>query len=134
MSHKKSFRRHASPRKTTTSSPFSLRLTEAERARLQALAGSQPLGSFIRARIFAGEAEVPRARGKGPVADHKALAQLLGKIGQSRLPENLNELAQATRVGALPLDGDTIAALQTACADIATMKRMLMTALGIRER
>jgi len=134
MSHKNGFQAHGDRRNTRPPAPFSLRLSEAERDRLKALAGSQPLGSFIRDRIFEGAAELPRARGKAPVADHKTLAQLLGMLGNSRLSDSLHELAEAARIGALPLDPETAASLQKSCADVANMKRLLMDALGIRER
>ncbi|MBL27283.1 MAG: hypothetical protein CMM50_07020 [Rhodospirillaceae bacterium] len=134
MSHRNSFRPHASLRNAKGSSPFSLRLSEAERARLEQAAAGLPLGTYIRSRIFDSKTNPHRTRGKAPVQDHKALAQLLGMLGSSRLSDSMNELAGAARVGALPLDPDTVASLQNACADVARMKRLLMDALGIRER
>ena len=35
--------------------PFSLRLTFEERARLEELAGNEPLGSYIKRRVFNGK-------------------------------------------------------------------------------
>ena len=114
--------------------PFSLRLTRDERADLEQRAGEKPLGSYIRAHLF-GSNETPRhARGRTPVKDHLALAQCLGKLGQSNLGSGLRDIANATRVGALPLSLETEEALHQAAADIAEIKRLLMRALGIRER
>jgi len=134
MRHANNFQAHVDHPRTKTSAPFSLRLSEAERDHLRALAGNRPLGAYIRSRIFDARTSPHRNRGKTPVADHKALAQLLGKLGNSRLSDSLNELAEAARMGTVPLDPETAASLQNACADIAGMKRMLMTALGIAER
>ena len=118
--------------------PFSLRFTQEERQRLENLAGSMPLGTYIRARLFekAGNAGSlqRRTRGKFPVKDHKLLAQLLARLGASRLASNLNQLARAANSGSLSLNPDTESALKSAARDIASMKRMLMTALGIAER
>jgi hypothetical protein len=115
--------------------PFSLRLTADERAQLERRAAGTPMGAYIRACLFASESSHRRiTRGKAPVADHKALAQLLARLGQSRLPNNINQLARAANTGALPITQETEAALRTAAADIAAMKRLLLRALGVRER
>ena len=114
--------------------PFSLRLTRVERERLESQATGMSLAAYVRSRLF-GSSETPRkTRGKTPVKDHALLAQLLGKLGRSRLADSLGPLAHAARSGSLPLTPETEAALQAACRDILAMKRMLMTALGIKER
>lgn len=75
-------------------SPFSLRLSETERARIERDAAGMPIGGYIRSRLF-GEEAAPRRRGKFPVKDHKLLAQALGKLGASRLANNLYQIANA---------------------------------------
>lgn len=120
---------------TKSPAPFSLRLTAEERAQLERRAAGMPMGAYIRGCLFASGATPQRiTRGKAPVADHKALAQLLARLGQSRLPNNINQLARAANTGALPITRETEAALRTAAADIAAMKRLLLRALGVRER
>lgn len=112
-------------------SPFSLRLTFEQRARLEREAGNIPLGAYILERLFNGDSPPPRRRGKNPVKDHHALAQLLGKLGQSRLSANLNQLAKSANTGSLPVTPDTEAALNEAAADVRDMRRMLIEALNL---
>ncbi|SMC37248.1 hypothetical protein SAMN06297251_101470 [Fulvimarina manganoxydans] len=111
-------------------SPFSLRLTYAEKAQLLAEAGRKPLGVYIRERLF-GQNAVPRKRqGNSPVKDHEALARVLAALGQSRLSSNLNQLAKAVNTGSLPVTPETEADLQQACRDISALRADLLRALG----
>ena len=112
--------------------PFSLRLTFEERAELEEAAGSKPLGAYIRRKLFDGK-EKPRkkrTRTKKPLKDDKALGELLGKLGESRLASNVNQLAKAANTGSLPVTPDTEKALQDACGDVKAMRILLMQALG----
>lgn len=111
--------------------PFSLRLTEAERAALEAQAGDQPLGAYIRARLLADAGE-PRRKGRRPVKDDAALARLLAELGKARLANNLNQLAKAANTGSLPITPDTVQAILTACQDVKVMRVCLLAALGFR--
>lgn len=47
--------------------PFSLRFTMDERKRLDEMAGNQPLGSYIRNRLFGEQVEKRRAVTKSPL-------------------------------------------------------------------
>jgi len=120
--------------KTSKTKPVSIRLTAEERARLQRRAGSLGLSSYIRARLFEDGADVRRPRGRFPVKDQQALAQVLGLLGKTALSSNVAELAKAARVGTLPVSEETDTALRAACADIAAIKAAVMQALGIQER
>jgi hypothetical protein len=63
--------------------PFSLRLSEAERARLECDANGLPLGGYIKTRLFGEEAGAIRVRRAGlPVQDRAALGQALALLGQ----------------------------------------------------
>lgn len=53
----------------TRPAPFSLRLTDTERKRLESQAGSMPLASYIKSVVFADEAPKYRRRKKPPVAE-----------------------------------------------------------------
>ncbi len=110
--------------------PFSLRLSSEERAALERAAGRKPLGAFIREKLFDGELTPRRTRGRRPVKDHTALAQVLGALGQSRLSSNLNQLAKAAHIGALPITPELEQELGEACAEIRAMRDDLMQALG----
>lgn len=118
--------------------PFSLRLTPDERQQLENQAGRLSLGAYIKAILFpsetAGQSRKPRTRSKSLVKDYKVLAEVLAKLGASRLASNINQLAKAVNSGSLPVTPETEAALQTACRDLRAIKHMLMKALGIRER
>ena len=57
--------------------PVSLRMTFAEKAKLERDAAGMSLSSYIRWRLFDPDNVPPHSRGKHPVGDHKALAQLL---------------------------------------------------------
>jgi len=114
--------------------PFSLRLTFEERAKLERDAAGMALGAYIRSRLLDPETVAPRKRGKFPVKDHQALAQLLGLLGQSRLANNVNQLARAANTGSLAVTPDTEEALISATADINHMRQLLIQALDIDAR
>ena len=117
--------------KEPTLPPFSLRLSFEERAQLERDAAGLSLGAYVRERIFDASKATPRRRGKFPVKDQKALASVLALLGQSRLANNLNQLAHAANTGSLAMTPDTEAELMGACRDIASIRHMLMVALGL---
>lgn len=110
--------------------PFSLRLTFEERARLERDAGGVPLGAYMRQRLLS---EAPPLRRHHPysVKDKQALLQTLGLLGQSRLANNINQLAKAAHLGTLPVTPETEASLQEASRDIAMMREALIKAIGL---
>src|SRR3546814_1098687 len=93
--------------------PFSLRLTFEQRAQLEQDAGGMSLAAYIQSRLFDSENPAPRRRGKRPVKDYQALAQVLGKLGQSRLSANLNQLARSANSGSLPRSEEHTSELQS---------------------
>ncbi len=111
--------------------PFSLRLTFEERARLEQDAGSQSLGSYIRSKLFGEAAGGSRSRTRYPVKDEQALAKVLGELGQSRIANNLNQLAKAVNCGSLEVTPETEGQLLEACEAIKAMRRDLIAALGL---
>lgn len=113
--------------------PFSLRLTFEERARLEKEAAGFSLSAYIKWRIFDPDKPPPRKRGKAPVKDHKVLAALLAKLGQSRLASNLNQLAKAVNSGSLAVTPDTEKDIKRAAQDINDMRSLLIMALGLKE-
>lgn len=118
-------------KETLTAPPFSLRLTFAERATLERAAGTKPLGRYIRERLLGDEAAPRKARGGKAVEDQAALARVLGALGSSRLSNNLNQLAHAVNVGALPVTPDTQAELRAACEAVRQIRADLIRALGL---
>lgn len=122
-------------KKTKTTKPFSIRLTETERADLERRAGKQALGDFIRGVLFA---ETPRRapqtrRPRTTTADLRMLAQALALLGKAEIAKSLASLADAARMGALPVSEETETAIRRACRDVASIKTALMRGLGIKE-
>ena len=113
------------------SKPLSVRFTDAEKARLRDLAGSKPVGQYIRDRALQGGSETRAARAS-PVKDAEPLGRLLGLLGQSRLSSNLNQIAKAANQGSLPMTEETEADIRQACADVLEMRLLLLRALGIQ--
>jgi hypothetical protein len=111
--------------------PFSLRLTFEQRARLETEATGMSLSAYIHWRLFDSQNPPPRRRGKAPIKDHQALAQVLGLLGQSRLSSNLNQLVRSANSGSLPVTPDTEAALIAAATDIQQVRRLLIAALNL---
>ena len=55
-------------------------------------------------------------------------------LGQSRLANNVNQLARAANTGSLAVTPDTEEALMSATADIQHMRQLLIQALDIDAR
>jgi hypothetical protein len=120
---------HSQPAKRRPA-PLSIRFTDTEKAILRQKAGSSPLGTFIKQRALGTDAGGARVR-KYPVRDGEALGHILGLLGQSRVANNLNQLAKAAHLGALPVSEETEADLRAACVEVATIRRLLLKALGV---
>ena len=110
--------------------PFSLRLTYEERARLDAERGDKTLAAYIRERLFGVDAAPRKKRGNSPVQDKEALGRMAGELGQSRLSQNMNQLAKAVNTGSLPVTPETEAEIKEACREISEMRAELLAALG----
>lgn len=97
------------------------------------MAGSQPLGSYIKARLFGERAERHPRSSRLTVHDKEALARILAMLGRSRLANNLNQLAKLANTGSLPLTPEVEEELLAALADVREVRRLLVEALGLRE-
>ncbi|MCP8896344.1 hypothetical protein KYK29_15560 [Shinella daejeonensis] len=111
--------------------PFCIRLSDADRARLAVEAAGAPLGAYIKAKVL-GEAPLRMRRTGLSVEDRQAHARALALLGQSRLSSNLNQIAHAVNIGVLPVTPETELELFGALADIREIRRLLMTALGLK--
>lgn len=114
-----------------TAAPFSIRFTQDERNRLEAEAGRQPLGTYIRSRLL-GDAASKRRLSRRPRVDDETVARLLAELGKSRLASNMNQIAKAANTGTLDLGPETARDLREACAAIADMRETLIEALGVK--
>lgn len=117
------------PRKAKPLHPFSIRLTQEERERLEAEAKGKPLSVYMRERLL-GDGTAPRKLRRKPSADQAGLAKVLGMLGQSRLANNLNQIAKAAHIGVLVVSPALIEELENACRDIRIMRDALLSALG----
>jgi len=110
---------------------ITLRLTEDEMAKLKHLSTGMTVSAYIRKCIF-GKDEAPRkVRLKAPVKDQEALARVLGKLGESRIANNLNQMAYEAHCGSLLLDEQTYNQIKEAYEHISSMRLHLLEALGI---
>lgn len=117
--------------------PFSIRFTDEERVRLNREAGVLSLAAYIRLTLFADCEEVPARRKltrkpQSPSAELAVLGHMLGGLGKSRLSSNLNQIAKAANIGALPVTPELEAELFEACAAIQDMRQRLISAVGIK--
>lgn len=115
--------------------PFSMRFTEDERKALEAAAAGRPLAAYIRWLIFKEDMpEMPKKRTRGESADvdQKAIAKLLGALGQSRIASNINQLAKAANSGSLPVNHDVLNSLKEAVTAIYWMRDTLIKALRLK--
>ena len=69
-----------------------------------------------------------------PEADRLLLAQILAKLGESRIANNLNQIAYHANCGSLVLDDVTIEEINEACFQVAWMRTQLIEALGLKDR
>jgi hypothetical protein len=102
-----------------------------EKDRLERDAAGMSVAAYIRWRLFDPTNPAPRTRSKHPVKDYEALSKLLGLLGQSRLANNVNQLARAANSGSLPLTPETENALAEAAAEISFIRRLLLQALNM---
>lgn len=113
-------------------SPFSLRLSEEERALLRQRAGKRSLGDYIRSQLFGKSARQTKRRvpREADIENAKALAAL----GRSEMARNLSVMAEAARIGALPVTHDLVSTIEDACAKIHVTCDALVASLGVKPK
>jgi hypothetical protein len=110
--------------------PFSVRLTLAERARLDNEAGQLPIGEYVRMQLF----DKPDARQRvyrPPVQDAEALVEVLAALGNSRMAGNLYQIVRAVHAGELLVTAEQQKDLEEALVNVRDMRQWLMAALGL---
>lgn len=125
-----------SKKKKAKTTSISVRVTEEEKAALQAMAGTVALAHFIRERALGDEAEARAKRyqvkPREPSLDYKELAQLLGLFGQSELATSVLALSLAATKGHIDITPEQEEKIECACDDIQTVKQALILALGVK--
>jgi uncharacterized protein (DUF1778 family) len=109
---------------------LTVRLTPEQRKKLDQLAAGCTLSDYIRACIFSDQAPIVKTRGRFPVKDEQAVSRLLAMLGQSRIAQNINQLAKAVHSGSLPVNQDVQKQIMEACEAISWMRQQLLQALG----
>jgi len=130
MSAARAFKRASTTKKAT--SPFSLRLSEDERALLRQRAGKRPLGDYIRSQLFGKAARQSKRRKPRQVDIENAKA--VAALGRSEIARNLAVIAEAARIGALPVTPDLVATITSTCAKIHVTCDALIAALGVKPK
>ena len=87
----------------------------------------------MRSRCIGDIAPAHRTRGKRPVKDYETLSQVLGMLGRSQLPNNVNQIAKAVNTGSMSVDDKTAQDLRQAAYDIACLRMYLIKALGLKD-
>lgn len=125
------------PQKRRKGSPvFPMRLSPEERKRLEREAGETPLATYIKFRLFNNlpplSTFAATRPGGRPATDTQLIAKLLAALGDSRLASNLNQLAKSANMGTIDLGPEVETELLEACAAVKSMRRDLITALGLK--
>ena len=118
-----------------SSSPrITLRLTDDELAKLKIAAEGVSISAYIRKKLFGKDASLRKTRSRVPVRDQEALARVLGILGQTRIANNLNQIAYEANCGSLLMDKETEDEIKLACAQIAWIRVKLIEALGLKAK
>ena len=114
-------------------SPFTMRLNPQEREKLAQLAQDMNMSqaAFIRAKVFDG---LPLKQKKiAATLDHQTLAKLLMMLGESRIANNLNQLAKHANCGTLELDSKELEVqLNESYEAVIWMRQTLLQSMGLK--
>jgi hypothetical protein len=113
-------------------SPFSLRLSEEERALLRQRAGKRSLGDYIRSQLFGRIARQSKRR--TPRDMDIEYAKAVAALGRSEMARNLSMMAEAARIGALPVTPDLVATIEATCAKVHFACDALIASLGVKPK
>lgn len=121
------------PHSTNSSPRITLRLSEEEDERLREMAAGMTISAYVRQCVFGEAAGRRRRKSYAPVKDHVALAQLLAQLGETRLANNLNQLAYQANTGSLQVDDGVLAQLDEMYRHVTDMRDTLIRTLGLVE-
>ncbi len=119
--------------KTTRDCPrVTIRLSIDDHEHLKRLAGDMALATYIRTKALGKTVPRKRDRSSTSVIDKQSLAQMLGFLGQSRIANNLNQLAYHANVGSLVMDEETNELILEAYEHVLFLRNTLIAALGMQ--
>lgn len=111
--------------------PVSVRFSDKELEALKAQANGEPLGSYIKGKVFEGS---PVKSKRSVIQDYELLAQVLSTLGQSEVFANLDTIAQAVENGNLELTDDQQESITLACLLVFEIREDIIKALGLKPR
>ena len=117
------------PKRAKAVSPLTIRLTVSERAQLEELAAGMTLSTYVRACLFEREEKRRKRRPLATVSDKQAIAEVLALLGQSRIANNLNQLAYQANVGELEMREAETQQIAEAYVYNGQMRQLLVRAL-----
>jgi hypothetical protein len=94
------------------------------------MAAGMTLSAYIRACLFARQEKRRKRRPGAVVSDKKAAAEALALLGQSRIANNLNQLAYQANIGALVIEDQERAKIEEAYRHVLSLRSLLVAALG----
>lgn len=107
-----------------------LRFSPDDYERLQEMADGAALATFIRAKVLSKKLPRKARRSVTSIQDKQAIAQILGLLGQSRIANNLNQLAYHANVGSLAMDDEVRIQIDEAYEHVLFLRKTLLKALG----
>jgi hypothetical protein len=116
-------------------SPYSIRFSPEERTLFDAMAKEMKLSGaeFIRLRLFTNTLQEKFAiRTQNKAHPNKELVQIISLLGQSRIANNLNQIAKAINTGTLVLSPEVTAQIHEAYQTILWMRRKLIKGTGLK--
>lgn len=119
----------------TTNSPYSIRLTVQQRAFIkeQSQAAKMSESDWIRTVLFTDAALVtPKQKSAVKRASDRDISQVIYLLGQSRIPNNLNQIAKGINMGTLIVTPDTERHLDEAYRMVLWIRQTLIHQLGLK--
>lgn len=107
---------------------------EAERQSVLNAARGMSVSEYIRRCVHGADVAPRKRKARIPARDEQSLAQVLARLGQSRMANNLNQIAYHANCGSLAMDEATVQQINEACAHIAWMRVKLIEALGLKDK
>ena len=115
--------------KDTKSKTVLFRLSQSDHERLLQAAGDLTLSAYLRSTLL--ESEIKKIRvNKRPLKDQEQLSLALGKLMQSRLSPNINQIAKAVNCGMVIMPDEAIDTLNSAQSELTEIRNLLLSALG----
>lgn len=121
------------PARSQSAPRVTLRLTEDENRQLRRLAAGMTISAYIRQCIFGDKAAKRTRKNYAPIQDHTELARLLAMLGETRLANNLNQLAHQANCGNLQVDESVLERLEETYGHVISMRDTLIRTLGLLE-